>query len=155
MAEAGIEDEFLQDNQSLSLVPNTVRGLHFQVPPHPVAKLVRVITGSILDVVVDVRHGSATFGEHIAVEMSAHRGEQLYVPVGFAHGFCTLEAVTTVAYKVTNYWYPEVDKGILWNDPELGIDWPLEADEAVVSEKDWALPRLKRLSRYFDEQTVA
>jgi dTDP-4-dehydrorhamnose 3,5-epimerase len=155
MAEFGIEDEFVQDNQSLSLAPKTVRGLHFQVSPYPVAKLVRVVTGAIFDVVVDVRHGSATFGEHVAVELSADGGEQLYVPVGFAHGFCTLVGHTTVAYKVTDYWYPEVDKGILWNDPDLGIDWPLEADEAVVSDKDWTLPRLRRLAPFFDSQTVA
>lgn len=149
LAEVGINDGFVQDNHSLSGEKGTVRGLHFQIDPHPVAKLVRVTRGAIWDVVVDLRHGSPTFGQHVAVELSADNWEQIYVPIGCAHGFCTLKPNTEVVYKVTDYWSSEVDKGVLWNDPDLGIEWPVSAEEAVLSEKDQAQPRFADLPEYF------
>ncbi len=149
LAEAGIEDRFVQDNHSLSRRPGTVRGLHFQIPPAPTAKLVRVVRGSILDVVVDIRVGSPSYGRHVAVELSSDNWRQIYVPVGFAHGFCTLTPDTEVVYKVTAHWSPEVDKGLAWDDPELGIDWPVDPEDAVLSEKDRRQPRLRDLPPYF------
>lgn len=149
LAEVGIEDVFVQDNHSLSKDLGTVRGLHFQVDPHPIAKLVRVTRGAVLDVVVDLRHGSPTFGEHASVELNASNWAQIYVPIGVAHGFCTLQPDTEVAYKVTDYWSAEVDKGIAWDDPDLAIDWPVDADDAILSDKDRAQPRLSELPEYF------
>jgi dTDP-4-dehydrorhamnose 3,5-epimerase len=141
-AAAGIADEFVQDNQSRSASVGTVRGLHYQLPPFAQGKLIRALKGSILDVAVDIRRGSPSFGTHVAVILTAEAGNQLYVPTGFAHGFCTLEPDTEVAYKVTAYYSREHDRGIRWNDPALGIDWPVEADVAVLSAKDVALPLL-------------
>jgi dTDP-4-dehydrorhamnose 3,5-epimerase len=149
LAEVGITDEFVQDNHSLSRDVGVVRGLHFQIDPHPIAKLVHVTRGAVLDVVVDIRHGSPTFGEHVAVELSAANWTQLYAPIGMAHGFCTLEPDTEVAYKVTDYWSPDVDRGLAWNDPDLGIDWPVDPEDAILSPKDRAQPRLADLPRYF------
>lgn len=140
--EAGIGCDFVQDNQSLSLRRGTVRGLHFQVPLHSQAKLVRVLVGSVFDVAADLRRGSPTFGRWCGVTLTAEKGNQLFVPHGFAHGFCTLEPNTEVAYKVDDYYAPQCEAGLIWNDPYLGIDWPIEADEAVLSEKDAVLPRL-------------
>ena len=125
LQELGIDDEFVQDNHSLTVDRGTIRGLHFQIPPHPISKLVRVIRGRVLDVVVDLRSGSETFGQHVTMMLSAELGNQIYAPVGFAHGFCTMTPDTEVVYKVSDYWYPEVDKGLLWNDPDLAIDWPV------------------------------
>lgn len=150
LAEVGIEDRFVQDNHSLSADIGTIRGLHFQTPPHEIAKLVRVTRGAVLDVVVDIRKGSPHFGEHVAVELSADNWKQIYVPVGFAHGFCTLEPDTEVAYKVTGHWYPESDKGIRFDDPALGIDWGISSDEAVLSDKDRAQPKLADIPTYFE-----
>ena len=141
----GIPDEFVQDNQSHSAAVGTVRGLHFQTAPEPQAKLVRVLRGRILDVAVDCRSGSPTRGRHIAVELSADNGLMLYVPVGFAHGFVTREPDTEVAYKVTGYYAPACDGGILWSDPALGIDWGVDAGAAVLSDKDQRLPTLGAL----------
>ena len=138
--EAGIEVDFVQDNMSLSRVKGVIRGLHFQVPPHPQAKLVSVLDGRILDVAVDLRRGSATYGRHVAAELDAESGAQLFVPAGFAHGFCTLEPDTRVSYKVSGLYAPDCDAGIKWDDPDLGIDWPVRSDEATVSEKDGKLP---------------
>lgn len=138
----GIECDFVQDNQSLSARRGTVRGLHFQRPPHPQAKLVRVIRGAAFDVAVDLRRGSPTFKRWCGTTLTAEKGNQLFVPRGFAHAFCTLESDTEVAYKVDDYYAPEYDAGLIWNDPELGIDWPIAAQEAILSEKDVKLPPL-------------
>ena len=138
--EAGIDLTFVQDNQSFSRDKGTVRGLHFQTPPHAQDKLVRVEQGAIFDVAVDLRRGSATYGRHVAVELSAKNRKQLWVPKGFAHGFCTLEPDTRVFYKVTDFYAPETDAGLIWNDPDLAIDWPVRTDQAVLSDKDLANP---------------
>ena len=145
----GIGAEFVQDNQSLSVRRGTVRGLHFQRPPHPQAKLVRVLKGAIFDVAIDLRRGSPTFGRWCGATLTAAESEQIFVPRGFAHAFCTLEPDTQVAYKVDDYYAPECDAGVIWNDPDIGIDWPITADEAVLSEKDAKLPRLAALDSPF------
>jgi dTDP-4-dehydrorhamnose 3,5-epimerase len=127
---------FVQDNQSLSSRRGTVRALHFQVPPRPQAKLVRVLRGSIYDVALDLRIGSPTYGRWTAVTLTANHGEQLFVPRGLAHGFCTLEPETEVAYKVDDYYAPECEQGLAWDDPMLAIDWPVFPADAVLSDKD-------------------
>jgi dTDP-4-dehydrorhamnose 3,5-epimerase len=149
-AAAGIIDEFVQDNQSFSIAIGTVRGLHFQTPPFAQAKLVRVLQGKIMDVVVDLRRASATFGEHLTVDLSAENGDQLYVPIGFAHGFCTLTPATEVLYKVNNVYSPAHDRGLNWADPALGIHWPVNESQAILSEKDRALPVLSALPPFFE-----
>jgi dTDP-4-dehydrorhamnose 3,5-epimerase len=148
-AALGIPDPFVQDNHSLSAAAGTVRGLHFQIPPHSQAKLVRVLRGAILDVAVDIRRSSPTYGRHVAVELSASNAYQLYIPVGFAHGFCTLEPDTEVAYKVTDLYAPECDRAIAWNDPDLALPWPVGPDRAQLSEKDRRAPRLRDLPPCF------
>ncbi|WP_432807258.1 dTDP-4-dehydrorhamnose 3,5-epimerase [Microvirga terrae] len=147
--DAGIDVEFVQDNHSLSASAGTVRGLHFQSVPFAQAKLVRVVRGRILDVVVDIRRSSPTFGKHIAVELSAENGLQLFVPIGFAHGFCTLEPDTEIVYKVSAYYSSAHDHGMRWNDPSLGIDWPVAPADAVLSDKDRGQPLLADLPAYF------
>ncbi|MBX6374634.1 MAG: dTDP-4-dehydrorhamnose 3,5-epimerase [Acetobacteraceae bacterium] len=149
LAECGLDVEFVQDNHSLSRQVGVVRGLHFQIPPSAQGKLVRVVRGAVLDVAVDIRHGSPTFGRHVAVVLSAENWRQLWVPRGFAHGFCTLEPDTEVIYKVDAYYDRAADAGILWNDPALGIEWPVKAEAAILSEKDRAAPRLADLPRHF------
>jgi dTDP-4-dehydrorhamnose 3,5-epimerase len=146
---AGIGATFVQDNHSLSRARGVVRGLHFQSAPHAQAKLVRVVRGAILDVAVDIRRGSPTYGRHVAVTLSAENWAQLWVPEGFAHGFCTLEPDTEVVYKVTDVYAPECDKGLAFDDPALGIPWPVSAAEAVLSDKDRRHPRLRDLPAYF------
>ena len=147
-AEAGIKPAFVQDNHSLSRDKGTVRGLHFQRPPHAQEKLVRVLRGRILDVVVDIRRGSPSYGRHVAVELDHRDGKQLYVPVGFAHGFCTLEPDTEVLYKVTDFWAPGSEDGVLWNDPALAIAWPDFAG-AQLAAKDATLASLGALDTPF------
>jgi dTDP-4-dehydrorhamnose 3,5-epimerase len=136
---AGIGD-FVQDNMSFSKAPGTLRGLHYQRPPHAQAKLVSVLTGRILDVVVDVRRGSPTFGRHLKAQLSADDGAQLFVPVGFLHGFVTLEPDTRVAYKVSDYYAADCDGAVRWDDPDLGIDWGVSRDRAILSPKDAGAP---------------
>jgi dTDP-4-dehydrorhamnose 3,5-epimerase len=143
-----IATAFVQDNHSLSVQRGVVRGLHFQVPPFAQVKLVRVTRGAVLDVVVDIRHGSPSFGRHSAIVLSAEAWNQLYVPEGFAHGFCTLEPNSEVIYKVSRPYSAAHERGILWNDPALGIVWRVAADAAIVSEKDRGLPRLAELPAY-------
>ncbi len=138
--EAGIDADFVQDNHSLSAKRGTVRGLHYQAPPFAQAKLVRVLRGAIIDVAVDVRKGSPTYGKWVSAEMSAKNGVQIYVPRGFLHGFATLEPDTEIAYKVDNYYSKECDGAVLWNDPTLAIDWGIPSAEAVLSDKDAAAP---------------
>lgn len=149
-AELGVDIEFVQDNESCSPVAGTVRGLHFQKSPNPQDKLIRVIAGRILDVAVDIRHGSPTYGRHVAVELSAQNNRQLLVPIGFAHGLCTLEDNTIVAYKVSGYYSTGDDLGLAFDDPDLGIKWPFPPEKAQVSDKDGKQPRLKDLPHYFD-----
>ena len=144
LAEAGIDADFVQDNQAFSARKGTLRGLHFQQAPHPQAKLVRALRGAIYDVAVDIRQGSPTFGQWVAAELTAERGEQLFVPRGFAHGYCTLTNDCELAYKVDGLYAPETEGGVIWNDPDLAIPWPLDG-EPVLSAKDEVLPRLKEL----------
>lgn len=149
LAGHGIAATFVQDNHSYSAEKGTIRGLHFQVPPFAQDKLVRVVRGSILDVAVDIRRGSPTFGQHVSAVISAADWNQIWVPVGFAHGFCTLEPDTEVIYKVSNFYAPECDRGIIWNDPALGIEWPVAAGEALLSDKDKTHPRLADAPQLF------
>lgn len=149
-ADLGIDDEFVQDNQSVSYAQGTIRGLHYQRAPFAQAKLVRVLAGAVLDVAVDLRTGSPTYGQHASVVLSAEAHNQIYIPVGFAHGFCTLAPDTVVAYKASGFYSKEHEGGVLWCDPDLGIDWPVAPDAAVVSDKDRDLPLLKDVSRCFD-----
>lgn len=149
MAAHGLDLDFVQDNHSLSARAGTVRGLHFQIPPHAQDKLVRCGRGALLDVAVDIRHGSDTFGQHVAVHLSAENGRQLLVPKGFAHGFLTLQPDTEIVYKCTDYYAPDCDAGICWNDPALGINWGVGADDAILSDKDTVLPLLADLPAYF------
>jgi dTDP-4-dehydrorhamnose 3,5-epimerase len=141
-AEAGITSEFVQDNHSLSAEVGTVRGLHFQIAPKAQAKLVRVIRGSILDVSVDIRKSSPTFGKWVSATITAELGEQIHIPVGYAHGFCTLEPNTEVLYKVSDFYAPDLELGIRWDDPAIGIEWPI-AVAPVLSAKDAKNPLLK------------
>lgn len=140
---------FVQDNEALSATAGTVRGLHFQREPAAQGKLIRVIRGAILDIAVDIRTGSPSFGRAVSARLDGAEGAQLWVPPGFAHGYCTLEPDTLVAYKVTEFYSPAHDGGILWNDPALGIDWMLPAGGAVLSDKDVNLPRLAELPPVF------
>lgn len=147
--QVGIDEAFVLDAGSISVRSGTVRALHFQTPPMEQAKLVRVVHGSIFDVVVDIRDGSPTFGNHAAVRLDAGDWTWLYVPKGFAHGFCTLADETEVAYKLTGEYAPQHAAGILWNDPALGIEWPISTTEAVVSRWDMELPPLRALEAVF------
>jgi len=147
----GISDDFVQDNQSCS-AKGVVRGLHFQIK-HPQGKLIRVLRGSIYDVVVDLRKRSPTFGTSIGFEISAQDFRMIWIPVGFAHGFLSLEDHTEVLYKTTDFYYPEYDAGIRWNDPDLAIYWPLAQygiSSAIISEKDAKLPLLKEIESPFE-----
>jgi dTDP-4-dehydrorhamnose 3,5-epimerase len=149
LSDAGIGVDFVQDNHSLSRERGVVRGLHFQTAPTPQDKLVRVPRGAVFDVAVDLRHGSPTFGKWVGAILSGENWHQLFVPKGFAHGFCTLEPDSELLYKVSDYYAPECDRGVAWDDPDIGIDWPIKPEEAVLSEKDAKQPRLKALPAYF------
>jgi dTDP-4-dehydrorhamnose 3,5-epimerase len=149
LAEAGYLGVFVQDNHSSSAAAGTVRGLHFQAPPDAQDKLVRVVRGAVLDVAVDIRRDSATYGQHIAVELSAENGRQLLIPAGFAHGFQTLQPNTEVLYKVTAAYAPASEGGLLWNDPALGIAWPIAARDATVNARDASWPALAELATPF------
>jgi dTDP-4-dehydrorhamnose 3,5-epimerase len=147
----GFKLNFVQENHSLSSRAGTIRGLHFQTPPFAQDKLVRVIHGRIFDVAVDIRQRSPTFGQHVAVELSSDSLQQIFIPAGFAHGFCTLEPDTEVLYRVTNYYAPENDRGLLWNDPELGIKWPLaRGGPTELSDRDRRHPPLRTMPGYFE-----
>ena len=138
----GIDAVFVQDNHASSAERGVIRGLHYQLPPSAQGKLVRCARGAILDVAVDIRHGSPTFGRHVATELSASNWRQIWVPPGFAHGYVTLEPDSEVLYKTTSYYHPTAERGIAWNDPALGIDWRLSASQAVLSAKDQRNPPL-------------
>jgi dTDP-4-dehydrorhamnose 3,5-epimerase len=132
---------FVQENEAMSFAQGTVRGLHFQRPPYEQAKLVRCVSGAVYDVAVDLRPHSKTFGRHVAVRLDADSRAQLFIPAGFAHGYCTLAADTVVQYKVSAPYAPDHEGGILWNDPALGIDWPVSTAEATLGAKDGNLPK--------------
>lgn len=148
----GIKTRFVQDNESRSSI-GVVRGLHFQLPPHTQSKLVRVVRGAILDVAVDIRRGSPTFGKHIAVELSEHNHRQLFIPRGFAHGFSVLEGDAIVEYKCDNYYTPEAEGAIRWDDPTLAIDWHTTNNDVIVSAKDKSNPLFEECERLFDYNT--
>lgn len=149
LAEHGVELSVVQDNHSLSRQVGTVRGLHFQVGAFAQHKLIRVTRGAIFDVAVDIRTGSPTFGRHVAVTLSAGNETQIFVPIGFAHGFCTIEPDTEVMYKVSAPYSPENDRGIYWADPALAIAWPVTPEQAMLSDKDKRNPVLAETPGYF------
>ncbi|AIQ76757.1 MULTISPECIES: dTDP-4-dehydrorhamnose 3,5-epimerase [Paenibacillus] len=148
MHKLGVNYQFIQDNQSLSAEVGVLRGLHYQLNPKAQTKLIRVLSGAIYDVIVDIRRTSPTFGQWVGVILSEYNKRQLLVPKGFAHGFCTLVPNTQVLYKVDEYYSPENDRGILWNDPTLGIDWPTSSP--ILSDKDQRHPLLKDAEINFD-----
>jgi dTDP-4-dehydrorhamnose 3,5-epimerase len=149
LRDLGIRCRFVQDNQAISRRAGTLRGLHFQLPPAAQAKLVIVLRGRILDVVVDIRSGSPTFGKHVSSELSAENGRQLYIPVGFAHGYLTLQDDVVFMYKVSDYYAPAYDNGIRWNDPDIAIPWPFKHTDIIASDKDRQLPLLKEFASPF------
>jgi dTDP-4-dehydrorhamnose 3,5-epimerase len=148
MAEHGMDYDFVQDNHSVSARVNTVRGLHFQSPPHAQAKLVRCGKGRLFDVAVDIRKGSPTYGRWFGVELSFENGRQLMIPAGFLHGFATREPETEIIYKCTDYYSPTADGAVRFDDPDIGIDWGLTG-EAILSDKDAAAQRLADLTTPF------
>lgn len=143
------EVKFVQDNESKSCY-GVIRGLHFQKPPHAQAKLVRVVKGRVLDVAVDVRKGSPTYGKHVAVELSEENHRQFFIPRGFAHGFAVLSDEAVFQYKCDNYYAPQSEGSVAWNDPDLGIDWKIEPDKVILSEKDSRHPCLKDIDSPFE-----
>ena len=145
----GLMDSFVQDSCSLSKCVGTVRGLHFQSPPHAQKKLVRVTSGRVLDIIVDIRIGSATYGNYVAIELSAAAPTSVFVPIGFAHGFCTLEDNSEVTYKMSDHYVPESYHGLNWADPQLGIPWPVSRDRAILSAQDRGHPFLADLQTPF------
>lgn len=147
--ELGVTCTFVQENQSSSGRAGTVRGFHFQRPPAAQAKLVSVLSGRILDVAVDIRLGSPSFGKYVSIELSADDGRQLYIPTGFAHGFVTLEDNAFVTYKVSDYYAPSHESGICWNDPDIAFPWPFKDADIIKSDKDGRLPQLKDLESPF------
>ncbi|KJS28177.1 MAG: dTDP-4-dehydrorhamnose 3,5-epimerase [Hyphomonadaceae bacterium BRH_c29] len=149
LAAYGVPTRWVQENQSFSARRGTLRGMHFQKPPHAQAKLVRCITGTVLDVVVDLRPGSPAYGKHGSVQLSGENGLQIYVPAGFAHGFCTLTDDCRLLYKTSDYYAPAYDAGVAFDDSALGIEWPFSTGELVVSERDRNLPPLADLAGVF------
>ncbi len=149
-AGAGIPGPFIQDNHAVSTVAGVLRGLHCQIGPNAQGKLVRCVRGAIYDVAVDARHGSPTFGQYVAMTISAENWTQIWVPPGFLHGYCTLTEVTEVIYKVTGAYDKAAERGVIWNDPDIGIDWPVPADSVILSEKDKVLPKLRDLPPLFE-----
>lgn len=148
-AARGLDIDFVQDNHSFSAQRGTLRGIHFQVPPRQQAKLVRCLAGAIWDVAVDLRAGSPTLGRWVAETLTAEGGEQLFIPAGFGHGFLTLTDNAQVGYKTSDYYAPECDAGIVWDDPDLAIAWPLDGVDPVLSAKDLTLPNLSDFSSPF------
>ena len=140
--EAGIPGPFVQDNHAKSADRGVIRGLHLQIAPNAQGKLIRVVRGAIWDVAVDVRHGSPSYRRHVAAVLSAENWQQLWIPPGFLHGYCTLEPDTEVIYKVTAPWDRQAERGVIWNDFDLSLPWPIAPDEAILSDKDRVLPRL-------------
>ena len=146
--DAGIAVEFVQDNQSSSQ-KGTLRGLHGQANPYAQGKLVRVLKGKVWDVAVDIRKGSPTYGQHFGMELTGDSHQQLWIPAGFLHGFLTLEDDTIFVYKITNFYNKESEIGVMWNDPDLAIQWPVTAENALLSDKDKRLPQLRDLADHF------
>lgn len=155
LQDAGVETAFVQDNHSVSEQVGTVRGLHFQAPPHAQAKLVRCGRGALFDVAVDIRRGSPTYGRWVGYELSFENGRQLLVPAGFAHGFMTLQPGTEIVYKCSDFYAPETEGALRWDDPQVGIDWPLDVAEPVLSAKDEAAPLLADLVTPFEAEGAA
>ncbi len=161
-AALGLDMAFVQDNEAFTASANTLRGLHYQAPPHAQAKLVRCVTGRILDVIVDIRKGSPTFGRHQAVELSADNGTMLFVPVGYAHAYLTLSENTLVSYKVTGFYAKEAEGGVRFNDPALSVDWPVEPSALLINDRDRNWPDLSEAATpfaydgvHFDLKTVS
>ena len=154
-AEAGIELEFMQDNHSISKTTGTVRGLHFQAPPYCQAKLVRCGKGRLFDVAIDIRKGSLTYGKWVGYELSSENGLQVLIPSGFAHGFMTLEPSTEIAYKCSNFYFPKAEGTLRWDDPAIGIEWPLSVIAPALSEKDAATPSLEGFDSPFSMESEA
>jgi dTDP-4-dehydrorhamnose 3,5-epimerase len=150
LSKIGIPCRFVQENQSFSKRAGTLRGLHFQLPPAGQAKLISISRGRVLDVVVDIRNGSPTYGKHISIELAAESGLQLYIPVGFAHGFITLEDEVIMIYKVSDYYSPTLDRGIRWNDPDIALQLPVRDIDIILSNKDRDLPSLKEFVSPFE-----
>jgi dTDP-4-dehydrorhamnose 3,5-epimerase len=148
-ADAGVAGPFVQDKHAVSNTRGVLRGLHCQIGPNAQGKLIRVARGAIWDVAVDLRRDSPTFGHHVGVELSVENWSQLWVPVGFVHGYCTLTDDTEVIYKVTAPWDPVAERGVIWNDPDLAVKWPFAERDAILSEKDKLLPRLKDCETWF------
>ena len=140
---------FVQHNQSFSAQKGTVRGLHFQLEPKAQGKLVRCLFGCVLDVIVDLRSSSPTYGQHVAIELSPENGKQVWIPAGFAHGFCAMVDASVVFYMTTDYYSPQHDRGLRWNDPALKIEWPVDHNNAILSEKDKKQPLLAELGSVF------
>lgn len=151
-ADGGMAEDFVQDNLSLTRRPGTVRGLHYQIPPMAQGKLVQVVRGRVLDVVLDVRRHALSFGRHLAIELSDEGGEQLYIPPGFAHGFCTLEPDVLFSYKVTAHYSPAHERSIRWDDPDLSITWPVDPHAALLSPRDGLAPLLRDQADLFEDR---
>jgi dTDP-4-dehydrorhamnose 3,5-epimerase len=148
--DAGIPGPFVQDNHALSTERGVVRGLHIQIAPNAQGKLIRAVRGAVWDVAVDVRPGSPTYGNHVAAVLSAENWQQLWIPTGFLHGYCTLEPDSEVIYKVTAPWDRQAERGVIWNDPDLAVPWPIDPAEALLSDKDQVLPRLSECSEWLN-----